>query len=78
MCCVTIKYDIYLVCEQSLLNYDTVSVKQKGQDTLRHANKIYNDDVAGIITALQKKGTETVQVHVTCHKQNTFIKVILV
>ena len=31
--------------------------------------KIYNDDVAGIITALQKKGTETVQLHVRCHTE---------
>ena len=42
---VTIKYDIYLVCRQSLLNCDTVSVKQKCtlEDTLENASKIYND-----------------------------------
>ena len=36
---------------------------------------IYNDEVGGFITALQKKGVETVQLHGTCrteyiHKRN--------
>ena len=35
-----------------MLSCDTVSVEQKGQDTLRNASNIYNDDVAGIMTAL--------------------------
>ena len=39
------------------------------QDTLRNFSKIYNDDVAAIITALEKKGTETVQLCVTCHTE---------
>ena len=69
MSCETIKYDIYLVCKQSLLNCDTVSVKQKGQDTLRNVCKILYNDVAGIIIAHQKKGRETVQLHVTCHTE---------
>ena len=52
-----------------MLNNDTVSGKQKGQGTLRNARKIYNDDVAGIITGLLKKGTEDAQLHVTCHTE---------
>ena len=63
---ITIKFDISLVCEQSLLNCGTISVKQKFQDTLRNASKISNDYVAEIITKLQKKGTKTVDLYVTC------------
>ena len=51
-----------------MLNCLTVSVEQKGRETQRNSNNIYTDVVAGIMTALQKKGTESVQFHVTCHR----------
>ena len=71
MCCVTIKYEIDLVCEQSLLYCDTVSVEQKGQDTLRNASKIYNDDVAGITMFSASKEKDRDMSHAT---QDTSIK----